>query len=45
MSETTYGSTTYCTAVKKDNIYGCQFHPENSGETGLKILKAFLGEK
>lgn len=27
--------------VCKNNIYGCQFHPEKSGETGLKILKAF----
>lgn len=28
-------------AVAKDNVYGTQFHPEKSGETGLKILKAF----
>lgn len=28
-------------AVGKNNIYGCQFHPEKSGDTGLKILKAF----
>ena len=28
-------------AVVNGNIYGCQFHPEKSGETGLKILKAF----
>lgn len=28
-------------AVSKDNVYGCQFHPEKSGEVGLKILKAF----
>ncbi|HKK96021.1 MAG TPA: imidazole glycerol phosphate synthase subunit HisH [Anaerovoracaceae bacterium] len=27
--------------VSKNNIYGCQFHPEKSGETGLNILKAF----
>ncbi len=27
--------------VGKDNVYGCQFHPEKSGETGLNILRAF----
>ncbi|MBQ5824174.1 MAG: imidazole glycerol phosphate synthase subunit HisH, partial [Clostridia bacterium] len=28
-------------AVAKDNVYGCQFHPEKSGDVGMKILKAF----
>lgn len=28
-------------AVQNRNVYGCQFHPEKSGNTGLKILKAF----
>lgn len=28
-------------AVQKNNVYGCQFHPEKSSEVGLSILKAF----
>ena len=28
-------------AVQKENVYGCQFHPEKSGSVGLNILKAF----
>ena len=27
--------------VNEGNVYGCQFHPEKSGEVGLNILKAF----
>ena len=28
--------------VFSGNVYGCQFHPEKSGDTGLQILKNFI---
>lgn len=41
IATTEYGAE-ITAAVARDNVYGCQFHPEKSGETGLKILKGFL---
>ena len=35
-----YG-TDVTAAVRRDNVWGCQFHPEKSGRIGLAILKAF----
>lgn len=29
-------------AIRKNNIFGTQFHPEKSGQTGLQIMKTFL---
>ncbi len=39
-TKTTYGAT-FASAVAHKNILGTQFHPEKSGEIGLKILKNF----
>ena len=40
IAKTEYGAL-LTAAVAKGNVYGMQFHPEKSGEVGLKILKAF----
>lgn len=39
-AQTEYG-VTIDAAVEKGNIFATQFHPEKSGETGLKILRNF----
>ena len=36
---TKYKELEYCAALNKKNIYGFQFHPEKSGDLGLKLLK------
>ncbi|MCR4655598.1 MAG: imidazole glycerol phosphate synthase subunit HisH [Lachnospiraceae bacterium] len=39
---TTEYNVTIDASVEKGNIFACQFHPEKSGEVGLKILQNFL---
>lgn len=41
---TMYGRDRYCSFLKRENITACQFHPERSGEVGLKLLRNFLSE-
>ena len=38
--QTEYGQT-FTSAIAKDNLFACQFHPEKSGSAGLQLLKNF----
>ena len=39
VSLTTYGDQPYCSAIKENNIFATQFHPEKSGPAGIKIYE------
>ena len=42
LADTDYHGVRICAAVARDQIYGCQFHPERSAEAGQGILGQFL---
>lgn len=42
IATTRYGSTMFSAALKYENFYGTQFHPEKSGDVGEQILRNFL---
>lgn len=42
IARTTYGGVTYASALRRDNFYTTQFHPEKSGDVGLRILHNFI---
>ena len=44
LADCRYGGISISAVVKRDNVMGCQFHPEKSGDVGLKVLKSFLSE-
>jgi imidazole glycerol-phosphate synthase subunit HisH len=42
LADCVYGGQQIPAVIERGNVFGCQFHPEKSGEVGLKILRAFL---
>ena len=40
-ASTTYGDT-FASVVQRDHVCGVQFHPEKSGDVGLRVLRNFL---
>jgi glutamine amidotransferase len=42
LADTSYGGVRICAAVARDNVFGCQFHPERSATHGLAILSAYM---
>ena len=42
LSVTNYAGNEITAVIQRDNIMGCQFHPEKSGEVGLSILRTFV---
>lgn len=45
LSDCLYGGHRIATVIRRDAIYGCQFHPEKSGPVGLRIVDGFLGQR
>ena len=43
LATTEYGGVTFPSVIAKGKMIGCQFHPEKSGEMGLRILERFVG--
>jgi len=44
LSETKYAGITYCSSIKKKNLFASQFHPEKSGRHGINIYKNWFDE-
>ncbi len=42
LADADYGGHRISAAIQRDNVIGCQFHPEKSGSVGLGILARFL---
>lgn len=38
-SITSYGDVDFCSSIRVGNVFGCQFHPERSGQQGLRVYQ------
>lgn len=39
-----YAGVDFSAAVRRGDLFACQFHPEKSGKTGLRLLRSFINE-
>ena len=39
LSSSAHGDFTFCSSFEYGSVFGCQFHPERSGEAGLRIYQ------
>lgn len=42
LADCNYNGRLISAVIRSEMLYGCQFHPEKSGETGLNILRRFI---
>ena len=45
LADCDYDGIRISAVVRAGNLYGCQFHPEKSGETGLTVIRSFLAQR
>jgi|TARA_B100001964_G_C14190190_1_gene580682 glutamine amidotransferase len=43
LTETNYENVKFCSSILHKNVFASQFHPEKSGNIGLKVLENFFG--
>lgn len=42
LADTVYGGHRICAAVQRENVMATQFHPERSGDAGLRLIRRFM---
>jgi imidazole glycerol-phosphate synthase subunit HisH len=44
LTTTEYAGIEFCSSIMKENIFACQFHPEKSGQRGIKFLNKIFNK-